>query len=62
MAVDETKITVADLVATLDRIDQWIGAVKNGLEALPQDQEIEIDISEFQADLKAKQPFRKIIC
>ena len=62
MSVDETKITVAHLVATLDRIDQWLGAVRKGLEALPQDQEINIDVEDFQTGLDVQQFLIKSPC
>ena len=43
MSAEKTKITVENLVATLDRIDQWLQVVRKGLESLPQDQVVEID-------------------
>lgn len=57
MTGEATKITVAHLVQTLDRIEQWIGAVRKGLEALPQDQEIDIDVEEIESGLDVKQPW-----
>ena len=57
MTADGAKITVAHLVLTLDRIEQWLGAVRKGLEALPQDQEIEINVDELQTEHEVKQPF-----
>lgn len=57
MVSDDTKITVAHLVLTLDRIDQWIKAVRMGLESLPQDQEVKIDIAELQSQMDVKQPY-----
>ncbi len=62
MAVDETKITVAHLVATMDRIDQWLGAVRKGLEALPQDQEINVEVEDFKTGLDAKQILIQFPC
>ena len=62
MTAEDTKITVAHLVQTLDRIEQWLGAVRKGLEALPQDQEIEIQIDALQQDLEVKQLFIKSPC
>ncbi|MEN8164270.1 MAG: hypothetical protein ABFS37_09085 [Acidobacteriota bacterium] len=62
MTADETKITVAHLVATLDRIDQWLGAVKKGLEALPQDQEIAVDTGDAEALLTVPQPHKDFQC
>ena len=56
MTADGAKITVAHLVLTLDRIDQWLQAVRKGLAALPQDQEIDIDAGDLQSRLDVKQP------
>ena len=56
MTEEETKITVAHLVLTLDRVDHWLQAVRAGLEALPQDQEIEIDPDEMKSLMAAKLP------
>lgn len=53
----EEKITVAHLVNTLDRIEQWMQALRKGLEALPQDQEIDINFAEMEAGEGLKQPF-----
>ncbi len=49
----EEKITVAHLVSTLDRIEQWMQTLRKGLEALPQDQEIELVSEELEGE---KQP------
>ena len=57
MKTDDTKITVAHLVMSMDRIEQWLQAVRKGLEALPQDQEINIDVGELQSQTDVKQPF-----
>ncbi len=57
MSAEDTKITVAHLVLTLDRIDQWLLAVRKGLEALPQDQEVDIKVGDLQNDLEVKQLF-----
>ncbi len=57
MAANDAKITVAHLVASLDRIEQWLQAVRRGLEALPQDQEVELKVEELQAEGEVKQPF-----
>ncbi len=62
MATDETKITVADLVVTMGRIEQWLGAVRKGLEALPQDQEVDIEIDELLSGQELRAPFRDIEC
>ena len=43
MTAEKTKITVENLVQTLDRIEQWIQALRKGIEALPQDQVIEVE-------------------
>jgi len=52
----EDQITVAHLVATLDRIELWMGALRKGLEALPQDQVLNLDIKEVEGE-EFKQPF-----
>ena len=57
MSPEETKVTVANLLAALDRIEQWVGAVKKGLEALPQDQEIKIDTAVLEEEIGPKQPW-----
>ncbi len=62
MATDETKITVADLVVTMGRIEQWLGAVRKGLEALPQEQEVDIEMDELLSGQELRQPFRDIRC
>jgi len=43
MSASSIKVTVKNLVVTLDRIDQWLQVVRKGLESLPQDQVVEID-------------------
>lgn len=60
--VMEEKITVAHLVVTLDRIEQWMQVLRKGLEALPQDQEISIDESDFPSGSEPRQPYRMILC
>ncbi len=57
MTVEETEITVAHLVQTMDRIDQWLRALRKGLEALPQDQEIEISAVSLEGEVDVKQPW-----
>lgn len=54
MVADETKITVKNLVQTLDRIDLWLQALRKGLEALPQDQEIEVEDQEIDEALRRR--------
>lgn len=62
MTTENANITVAHLVQTLDRIEQWLGAVRKGLEALPQDQEIDIQADALQQDLEVKQLFIRSPC
>lgn len=62
MTAEETKITVADLVVTVGRIEQWLGAVRRGLEALPQEQEVDIEMDELVSSQELKQPFRDVRC
>ncbi|RLE33938.1 MAG: hypothetical protein DRJ61_06150 [Acidobacteria bacterium] len=62
MTADETKITVADLVVTVGRIEQWLCAVRKGLEALPQEQEVDIEMDELLSGQELRQPFRDIRC
>ena len=57
MTAEETKITVAHLVQTMDRIDQWLKALRKGLEALPQDQQIEISAGLLEGEIDVKQPW-----
>ena len=57
MTAEETKVTVENLVQTLDRIDQWLKAVRKGLEALPQDQVINIDANALESEIGVKQPW-----
>ena len=54
MVADETKITVKNLVQTLDRIDLWLQTLRKGLEALPQDQEIEVEDQEIDEALRRR--------
>lgn len=51
------NVTVAHLVVTLDRIEQWLQALRKGLEALPQDQEIELSLDGLEEDLNSRQPW-----
>lgn len=51
------NITVAHLVVTLERIEQWLGAVRKGLEALPQDQKIDMRLDALEEDLNSRQPW-----
>ncbi len=62
MTAEETKITVADLVVTVGRIEQWLGAVRKGLEALPQEQEVDIEMDELISSQELRQPFRDVRC
>ncbi len=62
MTADETKITVAHLGVALDRIEQWLQAVRKGIEAIPQDQEINLNLGELESDLDLKQPWLKAGC
>ena len=57
MATNSARITVAHLVASMDRIEQWLQAVRRGLEALPQDQEVDLMVEELQTEGEVKQPF-----
>ncbi len=43
MSTATIKVTVKNLVVTLDRVDQWLQVVRKGLESLPQDQVVEIE-------------------
>lgn len=54
------KITVAHLVTTLDRIEQWIQVLRKGLESLPQ--ELEVDLDSEELDEGSKQPFTRAPC
>ncbi len=54
MVADETKITVKNLIQTLDRTDLWLQALRKGLEALPQDQEIEVEDQEIDEALRRR--------
>jgi hypothetical protein len=54
MVADETKITVKNLIQTLDRIDLWLQALRKGLEALPQNQEIEVEDQEIDEALRRR--------
>lgn len=62
MTTENANITVAHLVQTLDRIEQWLGAVRMGLEALPQDQEIKIDTEVLEEQIGSKQPWITRLC
>ncbi len=53
MGDERIKVTVENLVVALDRVEQWIRAVRAGLESLPRDQVIEIEESELP---EARQP------
>ncbi len=62
MSVENQQITVADLVATLVRMEKWMQVVRKGLEAMPQDQTIDVDVEDFSGDLDARQPFITRMC
>lgn len=59
---DQTRVTVAHLVVTLDRVDSWIQALRKALAALPQDMEIGMPVDELKEELDVRQPFLKAGC
>ncbi len=58
----EEKITVAHLMRTLDRIEEWMQVLRKGLEALPQDQELAIDAGDFSTKPELRQPHKDASC
>ena len=56
------KITVAHLLVTLDRIEEWLQVLRKGLEALPQDQKLLIDSGDFPTNPDVRQPQKDASC
>lgn len=56
------KIKVEHLLVTVRRIEQWLEVLRKGLEALPQDQELELDLEDFEKGLESRGPWKTSNC